>query len=186
MLTGNKILKQMKKGNLSIEPFDIKSLNPNSYNVHLSNKLKVYDKGAVLDPKLENNCYKEIEIPQEGLILLPNTLYIGSIQERVKSDKFISAIDGRSSIGRLGMQVHLTAGFGDIGFNGNYTLEITVVQPVRMYPFYPIAQIYFEKPDGKVDFLYRGRYQGQTNPTTSRSSLNSESIQGYHYNKKIK
>jgi dCTP deaminase len=183
MLTGNEIMRQIKKGNIGIEPFDIKCLNPNSYNVHLSNKLKVYNNNAILDLKTQNNDYREIIIPREGLVLLPNTLYIGSTTETVSSDKFISAIDGRSSIGRLGMQVHLTAGFGDIGFRGTYTLEITVVQPVRVYADYPIAQIYFEKPDGKVDYLYNGRYQEQKDPTVSRSSVDTRSIKGYHYSK---
>lgn len=183
MLTGSEILKQIKKGNISIDPFDIDCLNPNSYNVHLHNKLKVYDNNVVLDLKTQNHYFKEITIPPEGLVLLPNTLYIGATKEVISSDKFISSIDGRSSIGRLGMQIHLTAGFGDIGFHGTYTLEITVVQPVRVYPDFQIAQVHFEKPDGKVDFLYRGRYQGQKEPTTSRSSIDTRQINGYYYNK---
>lgn len=181
MLTGHEILRQIKKNNITIEPFDIKQLNPNSYNVRLGHKLKVYDKGAILDPKTQNNYFKEVIIPEEGFILLPNTLYLGSTKETIGSDKFISAIDGRSSIGRLGMQIHLTAGFGDIGFHGTYTLEIAVVQPVRIYPGYPIAQVYFEKPDGKVDFLYSGRYQGQIQPTESRSSIDERGILNYYY-----
>ena len=184
MLTGNEILKQIKKGNIGIEPFDIDCLNPNSYNVHLANKLKVYDKNAVLDLKTQNNYFKEITIPPEGFILLPNTLYIGATKEVISSDKFISSIDGRSSIGRLGIQIHLTAGFGDIGFHGTYTLEITVVQPVRIYPDFPIAQVHFEKPDGKVDFLYNGRYQGQTEPTVSKLYKNENLFDGYHYKNK--
>lgn len=183
MLTGNEILRQIKKGNISIEPFDIDCLNPNSYNVHLANKLKVYDNNAVLDLKTQNNYFREVTIPSEGFILIPNVLYIGATKEVISSDKYISSIDGRSSIGRLGMQIHLTAGFGDIGFNGTYTLEITVVQPVRIYSDFPVAQIHFEKPDGKVDFLYKGRYQGQKDPTESRSSINSKCIDGYHYKK---
>ena len=183
MLTAHEILKQMKKNNLNIEPFDIKCLNPNSYNVHLSNKLKVYNNNAVLDLKTQNNCYNEITIPPEGFILLPNTLYIGATKEVISSDKFISAIDGRSSIGRLGMQVHLTAGFGDIGFSGKYTLEITVVVPLIVYPNFEVAQVYFEKPDGEVDFLYHGRYQNQEGPTTSKSFARTDSYNGYHYNK---
>lgn len=79
------------------------------------------------------------------------------------------------------MQIHLTAGFGDIGFQGTYTLEITVVQPVRVYAGYPVAQVYFEKPDGKVDFLYSGRYQGQIEPTESKVNIDSRKIDGYHY-----
>lgn len=181
MLTANEILRQMKKGNIGIEPFDRKCLNPNSYNVHLSSKLKVYNHNAVLDLKKKNTCYNEIIIPEEGFILLPNTLYIGATKEVISSDKFISAIDGRSSIGRLGIQIHLTAGFGDVGFHGTYTLEITAVQPVRIYPDIQIAQVYFEKPDGKVDFLYNGRYQGQKDPTESRYALDAGKIENYFY-----
>lgn len=183
MLTGNEILRQIKKGNIGIDPFNIDCLNPNSYNVHLADKLKVYDNNAVLDLKTQNNYFRNTTIPKEGLVLLPNTLYIGATQETISSDKFISAIDGRSSIGRLGIQVHLTAGFGDIGFNGTYTFEITVVQPVRIYAGYEIAQVYFEKPDGKVDFLYRGRYQGQKDPTESRSNMPTAQFNEYHYKK---
>lgn len=185
MLTAHEILKQIKKGNIGITPFDIDCLNPNSYNVHLSNKLKVYDNTYVLDSLRPNlGFYDEIEIPEEGYILRPNTLYLGATKETISSNKFISAIDGRSSIGRLGIQVHLTAGFGDIGFTGTYTLEITVVQPIYIYPDCKIAQVYFEKPDGKVDFLYNGRYQGQIAPNTSKLYEPEYLFDGYHYKKK--
>lgn len=183
MLTGHEILKQMKRGHIQIEPFDIRQLNPNSYNICLGKKLKVYDKGAILDLKTQNNYFKEVTIPQDGFILLPNTLYLGHTKEVIGSDRFIPNIDGRSSIGRLGMQVHLTAGFGDIGFHGTFTLEITVVQPVRVYQGFQIGQVYFEKPDGKVDFLYNGRYQDQRGPTESRSSIDDRQLIGYHYDK---
>lgn len=181
MLTGSEILKQVKKKNIVINPFDIDQLNPNSYNVRLGDTLKVYDKTAILDLKEDNKHYERVHIPVNGYILLPDTLYIGSTREVIGSDKYISAIDGRSSIGRLGMQVHLTAGFGDIGFHGTYTLEITVVQPVKIYPDFPIAQVYFSKPDGKVDFLYSGRYQDQKQPTQSLINIPSSKIEGYHY-----
>ena len=184
MLTGHEIFRQWKKQNIYIDPFDVKQLNPNSYNVRLDNRLKVYDKHYILDMKGSNTCYDEIVIPPEGLILAPGTLYIGSTQEVIGSDKFISAIDGRSSIGRLGMQVHMTAGFGDIGFKGKYTLEITVVQPLRIYPDSLIAQVYFNKPDGKADFLYSGRYQGQSEATISRVGMDENKIEGYHINSK--
>lgn len=181
MLGAHEILKQIKKGNITIEPFNEKQLNPNSYNVRIADKIKVYNNRAVLDSRSENTAYNEITIPPEGFILLPNVLYIGSTKEIIGSDKFISAIDGRSSFGRLGMQIHLTAGFGDVGFHGTYTLEITVVQPLRIYPDDQVAQVYFEKVDGKVDFLYSGRYQNQTGATTSRSNLDDKQIKNYHY-----
>ncbi len=182
MLTANKICKEIKKGNIEISPFDIKQINPNSYNVRLYDTLKMYDRTVVLDPMSSNdNYYTKVKIPEDGLILLPEILYIGSTVEVVGSDKYISAIDGRSSIGRLGIQIHSTAGFGDIGFRGTYTLEISVIQPVKVYPNMTIGQIYFEKPCGKVDFLYHGRYQNQIQPTTSKYSLSSDYIKGYHY-----
>lgn len=181
MLTSNEILKQMEKGNIGITPFNRDNLNPNSYNVTLNNKLKMYNPDAILDPQEDNNDYTEIIIPEEGIILKPNRLYIGATNEIISTDKFISAIDGRSSIGRLGIMVHLTAGFGDIGFKGTYTLEIVVTQRVRMYPNYKIAQVYFSEPYGDIDFLYSGRYQNQIEPTTSRASIDSHTISGYHY-----
>ena len=132
MLTGSKILEEIEKGNICISPFDKKQLNPNSYNVRLGSTLKVYT-DDVLDFNKDNPS-KTIESPVDGFILHPGELYIGNIVERVSTDKYISAVDGRSSIGRLGILIHATAGFGDIGFDGNYTLEIFCVKPVKIYP----------------------------------------------------
>ena len=171
MLTAQKILDERENGNLGITPWNIDNLNPNSYNVRLNNELLYYNI-PVIDSK-KDNPYTKITIPYEGLVLVPGRLYIGSTQEEVWSDKYISAIDGRSSIGRLGISIHATAGFGDIGFKGSYTLEIFCVQPVRIYRDMIIGQIYFEVPDGDINFLYNGRYQGQQGPTTSRYFMGS-------------
>ena len=132
MLTGSKVLEEIEKGNICISPFDKKQLNPNSYNVRLGSTLKVYTDN-VLDFNKDNPS-KTIESPVDGFVLQPGELYLGNIVERVSTDKYISAVDGRSSIGRLGILIHATAGFGDIGFDGNYTLEIFCVKPVRIYP----------------------------------------------------
>ena len=132
MLTGSKILEEIEKGNICISPFDKKQLYPNSYNVRLGSTLKVYT-DDVLDFNKDNPS-KTIESPVDGFVLQPGELYKGNIVERVSTDKYISAVDGRSSIGRLGILIHATAGFGDIGFDGNYTLEIFCVKPVRIYP----------------------------------------------------
>ena len=131
MLTGSKVLEEIEKGNICISPFDKKQLNPNSYNVRLGSTLKVYTDN-VLDFNKDNPS-KTIESPVDGFVLQPGELYIGNIVERVSTDKYISAVDGRSSIGRLGILIHATAGFGDIGFDGNYTLERFYVKPVRIY-----------------------------------------------------
>ena len=180
MLTASQILKEREAGRLGIHPFNIDQLNPNSYNVKLANKLKVYNE-IVLDFRKELK-FETIEIPEEGLILLPGKLYIGATQEIISSDHFISGIDGRSSVGRLGLSIHATAGFGDVGFKGTYTLEIFVVEPVKIYPDMLIAQVHFTAPEGDVDFLYRGRYQGQLDPTTSKFNLTEDQLgEDYHY-----
>lgn len=183
MLTASKILEEIKEGNIYISDFNIDQLNPNSYNIKLANILKYYT-SKTLDPHdsktLETN---NLIIPDEGIILVPGILYIGSTKETIGTNKYISSIDGRSSIGRLGIQIHMTAGFGDIGFNGTYTLEITVVHPVHIYPDMLIGQVYFEKPDGNIDFLYNGRYQNQSEPVASRINISDKDIDSYHYKK---
>lgn len=183
-LSASKIIEERDKGNLNIIPFSKRLLNPNSYNVKLSNILKVYKDNYILDCK-KDNPYDIITMPEDGLILTPGKLYIGSTIERVSSNKYITGIDGRSSLGRLGISVHATAGFGDIGFDGTYTLEIFCIHPVRIYPNIEIAQIYFEDILGDVDFLYNGRYQGQTAPETSRLFMKEEDLKDdYHYKNK--
>ena len=131
-----------------------------------------------------NDPDETIIIPEEGYILKPNHLYIGATQETISSDKYISAIDGRSSIGRLGIFIHATAGFGDLGFKGTYTLEIVPTIPVLIKPGIEIGQVSFQQPEGDIDFLYKGRYQNQVLPTTSRLYMNEEELNPeYHYSK---
>ena len=181
MLTGSKILEELRNGNIGITPFDIKNLNPNSYNVTLSNKLKVYKNPDFLYVDRENPT-EDIIIPEEGLLLKPGVLYIGATKEIISSNEYISAIDGRSSIGRLGINIHATAGFGDVGFSGTYTLEIFVVQPVLIKPNILIGQVSFTKPTGDIDFLYKGRYNNQVDPTASRLHMTEEQLdKEYHY-----
>ena len=215
MLTGDKIDKEVRKGNIVIDPYDISRINPNSYNLRLHNELLVYDRwesdidkirgGYNIYPKAEivnndedispvtistfnnitnlicirNEAHKELSmekknntlpvfIPPEGLILYPGVLYIGRTVERTFTDKYIPMINGRSSGGRLGMSIHICAGFGDIGFDGTWTLEITVVEPLRVSPFAEIAQVAYFKPFGKKNILYNGRYQKQIDATASR------------------
>ena len=194
MLTASKILKEIEASNIGIDPFNIDQLNPNSYNVRLDNTLLIYPysrqiKGITkcpLDPKNPETLKTEsILIEENGYILEPGVLYLGSTKEIISSDKYISAIDGRSSIGRLGISIHSTAGFGDIGFSGTYTLEISVVQPVIIYPDMLIGQVYFTEPNGDIDFLYSGRYQNQSGAVESRINIDSKDISNYHYNKNI-
>lgn len=126
----------------------------------------------------KDNPTMDLFIPEEGLVLWPGVLYIGRTLERTATDKFIPMINGRSSVGRLGISVHITAGFGDIGFDGTWTLEITVAEPVRVYPCSEIAQVCFFKPCGKIKKLYKGRYQNQIDATASRFYKSREEAYG--------
>lgn len=169
MLTGDMIAQEIKNGNITISNFDPSKVNPNSYNLTLNRKLLVY-KDATIDFKKKNET-EEIIIPEEGYVLQPNTLYIGSTNEKCGTDRYIPMLNGRSSVGRLGICIHITAGFGDIGFNGTWTLEITAIKPVRIYPDIEICQVSYFTPYGESNIKYEGRYQGQIDPTASRSNL---------------
>lgn len=142
ILSGNRILEEIEKGNIRIDPFDIKCLNPNSYNVHLAPDLLVYDH-ALLDMKKEEPYGIEY-IPAEGKLLIPGKLYLGRTVERTFTNNFVPGIEGRSSVGRLGISVHSTAGFGDVGFEGFWTFEISCIQPVMIYSGVAIAQVYYQ------------------------------------------
>jgi dCTP deaminase len=156
ILTGDEILKEMHAGNISIEPYDSARLNPNSYNLCLHPTLHMLA-DDVLDMKKKCGT-KEIIIPESGFRLEPGHLYLGRTVEFTKSLKHVPLLEGRSSIGRLGISIHATAGFGDVGFCGFWTLEISVVQPVIIYPLIEICQIYYTEVKGKL-MEYKGKYQ---------------------------
>lgn len=167
MLTGEHIKKEVNKGNIRISHFDEKRLNPNSYNVRLHPDMYVYTEFPLRMDKL--NKYESIRIGSNGYLLEPGKLYIGRTVEETATKKYIPMIDGRSSGGRLGISVHVCAGFGDIGFDGTWTLEITVVHPLIILPYSEIAQVSFYTPYGKIgDRLYKGKYQHQKDADISR------------------
>ena len=226
MLSGLEIKRQVELGNIVISNFNEKQLNPNSYNIKLGKRLKVYTKAITpsnviedemaaemqeyeqkhsellnelfykqeeelsdelsekatnfmreytlkseevrtkvirkyaLDPKQDNET-EDFEIPEEGYVLLPGILYLGETEEYTETYGFIPNIDGRSSTGRLGIEIHRTAGFGDVGFRGKWTLEITVTHPVVVYAGMEIGQLYYETVDGDASMEYNGKYQDQ-------------------------
>ena len=159
ILSGQEIKKHMGK-EIIIEPFDEKRINPNSYNLTLAGELLVYD-NHVLDMK-EPNPVSRIIIPEDGLLLEPNRLYLGRTNEYTSTSRYVPMLEGRSSTGRLGLFIHVTAGFGDIGFSGYWTLEIFCVQPVRIYPNVEICQIYYHDIDGEYELYKSGKYQNNT------------------------
>lgn len=157
ILSGKEIQKQIEKGNIAITPFDAKQINPNSYNLRLHNTLLVYN-DTVLDMKLENKA-TQITIPEEGLLLEPGKLYLGRTFEHTNTNAFVPMLEGRSSVGRLGLYIHVTAGFGDVGFSGFWTLEIHCVQPIKIYPMVEICQIYYHTLQGEYEQYKSGKYQ---------------------------
>lgn len=159
ILSGLEIRKRL--GNeIVIEPFCEERLNPNSYNLTLHNRLLVY-KNPVLDMKTPN-ATDELEIPESGLTLKPGRLYLGRTAEFTKTEGFVPMLEGRSSTGRLGLFVHITAGFGDVGFCGYWTLEMFCVQPVIIYPGAEICQIYYHTLEGDYIPYRSGKYQNNT------------------------
>lgn len=156
ILSGKEIERQQGK-HIHIEPWVPSQLNPNSYNLRLHNELLVYDRNE-LDMKTPNPTSKII-IPEEGLLLETNKLYLGRTIEHTFTDKFVPMLEGRSSIGRLGLFIHVTAGFGDVGFNGFWTLEIFCIQPIRIYPNVEICQIFYHTIEGDYDMYTSGKYQ---------------------------
>ncbi|AJA46554.1 deoxycytidine triphosphate deaminase [Clostridium pasteurianum DSM 525 = ATCC 6013] len=156
ILSGKEIKNKLGK-EIIIEPFDEKRINPNSYNLRLNNELLVYDE-SILDMKKENKV-KKIVIPPEGIVLEPNKLYLGRTVEYTKTDKYVPMLEGRSSVGRLGLFIHVTAGFGDVGFNGYWTLEIHCIQPIRIYANVDICQIYYHSIEGEYDKYSSNKYQ---------------------------
>ena len=155
ILSGKEIIKRQGK-DIEIKPFNLDQVNPNSYNLRLHNEMLVYDED-VLDMK-KQNAYHKIIIPEDGLLLTPGKLYLGRTVEHTRTDRFVPMLEGRSSVGRLGLCIHITAGFGDVGFNGFWTLELYCVQPIRIYPNVEICQIYYHTIDGDYDKYESGKY----------------------------
>jgi len=156
ILSGREIKNKIGK-EIVIEPFSENQLNPNSYNLKLHNELLVYEED-VLDMKKENKV-KKIVIPEDGMVLEPGKLYLGRTVEYTATDNYVPMLEGRSSIGRLGLFIHVTAGFGDVGFKGFWTLEIFCVQPIKIYPGVEICQIYYHSVEGEYDKYCSGKYQ---------------------------
>jgi dCTP deaminase len=159
ILSGREIKRRMQK-DIVIEPFDESQLNPNSYNLRLHNELLVYNQDR-LDMKKPNTA-TSLQIPEDGLWLETGRLYLGRTVEYTKTLNLVPMLEGRSSIGRLGLFVHVTAGFGDVGFSGFWTLEMFCVHPIKIYPGIQIAQIFYHTIQGDYDTYEGGKYQNNT------------------------
>lgn len=157
ILSGQEIKRQHDEGAIFIEDFDESRLGPNSYNLRLGKELLVYT-NRELDARLPND-YELMEIPEDGLRMEPGRIYLAQTMEYTKTDGLVPMLEGRSSVGRLGINIHATAGFGDVGFHGRWTLELSCVQPVRIYAGMEICQIYYHTIMGEIVKRYAGKYQ---------------------------
>lgn len=156
ILSGEEIRRNLGE-RIVIEPFDESRLNPNSYNLTLHDELMIYEE-VVLDMRQPSRV-RRIQIPEDGMVLNPHQLYLARTAERTETHELVPMIEGRSSIGRLGLFVHVTAGFGDVGFCGYWTLEMFAVQPVRIYPHVPICQIFYHEILGDIHEYESDKYQ---------------------------
>ena len=152
ILSDQQILSHIEKGDIVIEPFRAKCLGTNSYDVHLGRYLAVY-RSRVLDAR-QHNEIEEVVIPHEGFVLQPGTLYLGVTEEYTETHAHVPFLEGKSSVGRLGIDIHATAGKGDVGFCNTWTLEISCVQPVRIYAGMPIGQLIYFLVEGDIKNYY--------------------------------
>ncbi len=165
ILSDKRILEEIDKKTIVIVPYNRTDLGSNSYDVHLGKSLAMYDNDE-LDSKKHNTIH-HFDIPEEGYLLLPNEFYLGVTEEYTETHAHVPFLEGKSSTGRLGIDIHATAGKGDVGFCGNWTLEISVKQPVRVYAGMPIGQLIYFPVDGEILVPYNSKknakYSGQPN-----------------------
>lgn len=165
ILTGPKIKEEVKNKNITIDPFCENLVNPNSYNYRLDKTILV-PSNEIINPKSPLQ-YTTVEIPKEGYLLEPNKFYLANTVETIGSDVYTTILIGRSSIGRLGLFLQITADLGHIGTSHKWTLELHVVQPLIVYYNMKIGQVSFWKNYGDVD-LYSGEYKQHSTPKISK------------------
>jgi len=166
ILSDKRILEEIDKGTIIIEPFKPECLGTNSYDVHLGKYLATY-KDRVLDAKAHNKI-DHFEIPKDGFVLQPGTLYLGVTLEYTETHAHVPFLEGKSSTGRLGIDIHATAGKGDVGFCNTWTLEISCAQPVKIYAGMPIGQLIYFAVDGAIGNLYNAKNDAKYNNKTTK------------------
>lgn len=157
ILTGNEIEKELKKSNIVIEPFNKNQLNPNSYNYRINDE--------IID--FSNNRIKKIKIPKSGFVLKPHKIYLSSTYEILGSEKYAMSLIGRSSLGRLGLFLQVSANLGHTGSKHSWTLELVSTKPIRIYPKMIIGQISFWTNKGKI-IPYKKSYSKYNKPKQSK------------------
>src|SRR3954468_23156235 len=166
ILSDKRILEEMGKGTIKIEPYLRDCLGSNSYDVHLGKWLATY-REHILDAKKHNEI-EYFEIPENGFVLQPHDFYLGVTDEYTETHAHVPFLEGMSSTGRLGIDIHATAGKGDVGFCNTWTLEISCTQPVKIYPGMPIGQLIYFVVEGDIEILYNKKENAKYNNPTTR------------------
>ena len=184
LLSARDIAAQIETGRISLEPFDPAMIQPSSVDVRLDRYFRLFDNHlyAVIDPAAEQpELTRSFDVPgDQAFILHPGEFVLGSTYERVRlGDAVAARLEGKSSLGRLGLLTHSTAGFIDPGFEGHVTLELSNVStlPIKLWPGMKIGQLCFFELSSPASNPYGSgadgsRYQGQRGPTPSRSHIN--------------
>src|ERR1044071_7117158 len=152
ILSDKRILAEIDKGTIVLRPYDRERLGSNSYDVHLGKWLATY-RDHILDAKKHNEI-EYFQIPEEGFVLYPHIFYLGVTLEYTETHAHVPFLEGKSSTGRLGIDIHATAGKGDVGFCGNWTLEISVKQPVKVDKGMPVGQLIYFPVEGEILVRY--------------------------------
>jgi dCTP deaminase len=180
ILSDGDIRKELAAGRIEIDPFDEDCVQPSSVDVHVDSQFRVFanSRYPYIDVRREMPDLTElVEVqPEEPFILHPGEFVLGSTLERVRlPDDLVARLEGKSSLGRLGLLIHSTAGYVDPGWDGNLTLELSNVAnlPITIYPAMKIGQISFFRLTTPAEVPYgskatRSKYQGQRGPTASR------------------
>lgn len=166
ILADSEILACIQSGSIVIEPYRPEALGSNSYDVHLGKTLAIYE-NDVLDARAHNKV-RYLEIPDDGLVFQPEQLYLGVTEEYTETHEHVPFLEGKSSAGRLGVDIHATAGKGDVGFCNHWTLEISVKKPVRLYAGMPIGQLIYFPLKGRVVVPYARKQSAKYNERSAR------------------
>ena len=181
LLSDKDIRAQVDAGRVVLDPYDPEMIQPSSIDVRLDKYFRLFDnhRYAVIDPAEEQpELTRLVEVPSgESLVLHPGEFVLGSTYEAVTlPDDVAARLEGKSSLGRLGLLTHSTAGFVDPGFTGHVTLELSNVAtlPIKLWPGMKVGQLCFFRLSSPADEPYGAgangsRYQGQRGPTASRS-----------------
>ena len=182
ILTDSEILQQINLGRIVISPFNRKCLGSNSYDVHLGQDLAIYNQEH-LDAKKHNQVLR-FKIPDQGFLMEPDELYLGVTQEYTETHHHVPFLEGKSSVGRLGIDIHATAGKGDVGFCNHWTLEISVKKPVIIYSGMPIGQLIYFEIKGSIEYSYLQKPNAKYR-SLSKLPMESMMFKNFNHHKNI-